>query len=41
MPEPGSRSGFFGEQGECEGIGGFQRGIQEKGYIRNVNKENI
>jgi hypothetical protein len=29
MPGPGSGSGWVGDQGE--GIGGFQRGNQEKG----------
>ena len=31
IPGPGSGSGWVGEQGEEEGIGGFWRGNQEKG----------
>ena len=31
MPGSGSGSGWFGEQGEREGIGGFQRVNQEEG----------
>jgi hypothetical protein len=30
MPGPGSSSGCGGEQGEWKGIGGFQRGNQER-----------
>jgi hypothetical protein len=33
MPGQGRRTGWVGEQGEGEGIGGFQRENEERGYL--------
>jgi hypothetical protein len=36
MPGEGSRSEWVGEQGKGDGIGGFQRGNQEKGVTFEI-----
>jgi hypothetical protein len=41
LPEPGNGSGWVGEQGEGEGIGGFQRGNWERGWHLKCKLKNI